>query len=227
MGSDPGVILHPMRERSLKAFLLTAALLALPAVVGLWRMGRFGFHLAVNGYHTPFLDGFFPFFTELANGWVPVVLSLLLLLKSWRTFLMMGLATGLSALVVQSLKRLVFEGEDRPSMFLGQMPGLHLVAGVDLHHYYSFPSGHSTAAFSMCLALAVITGKRIPAVLLACMAALLAYSRVYLSQHFTEDILAGMAVGCITATMVYLLLYRSPWGARPQLDRSPLRRYTI
>lgn len=213
-----------MREKSLRAFLLTAALLALPAAVGLWRMGRFAFHVAANGFHTSFLDGFFPLFTELANGWVPVALSLLLLFHSWRSFLMMGLSTGLSALVVQSLKRLVFEGEDRPSMFLGQMQGLHLVAGVDLHHHFSFPSGHSTAAFSMCLALAVVAGKRFPAVLLACAAALLAYSRVYLSQHFTSDILAGMAVGCITATMVYLLLYRSAWGMRPQLDRSPIRR---
>lgn len=213
-----------MRERSLRNFLLAGLAMALPALVAEWRMDRFALHQAMNGFHTAALDALFPVITALADGWVPVGLSVLLLAVSWRAFLMMGLSTGLSAILVQFLKQVVFPGHDRPSMFLDHMPGLPVVAGLDLHHHFSFPSGHSTAAFSMCLALAVVVGRPRPAVLLALAAGLMAYSRVYLSQHFTEDILAGAFLGCATGTLVYLLLYRGPWSLRAGLDRSPFRR---
>ncbi len=213
-----------MRERSLRTFLLVGLAMALPALVAVWRMDRFTLHLTVNNVHNALLDALFPVITAMANGWVPVGLSVVLLAFSWRSFLMMGLCTGLSAILVQFLKQVVFPGHDRPSMFLDHMPGLPLVAGLDLHHHFSFPSGHSTAAFSMCLALAVVVGRPLPAALLALAAGLMAYSRVYLSQHFTEDILAGAFLGCATGTMVYFLLYRGPWSFRTGLDRSPLRR---
>lgn len=210
-----------MREKSLRAFLLVALLLAVPALVASWRLDRFALHLALNAFHSPAGDAVFPVLTEVANGWVPAALAVLLLWKSWRAFLMMGLSTGLSAIVAQFLKRVVFEGHDRPAKFLEQMTDLQLVEGFDLHQHFSFPSGHSTAAFSMCLALAVVIGKRGPAVLLALLAALLAYSRVYLSQHFTEDILAGALVGSAVAVAMYMALYRGSWGRSPALDRSP------
>lgn len=213
-----------MRERSVKVFLLVSLLMALPGLWAHWYMGRFPLHLALNGFHDKVLDQVFPVLTEFANGWVPTVLALLLLVKSWRGFLMMALSAGLGAIVVQVLKHTVFADYDRPSMFLGQMQGLHLVAGIDLHHHFSFPSGHSTAAFSMCLALAVFLGRRFPAVLLALFAALLAFSRIYLSQHFMEDILAGAFLGCLSGTAAYLLLYRSAWGKRAWLDTTPFRR---
>ncbi len=220
----PGYLSRLMREKALKAFLLTATALAVPAALSVLRMDKYHLHLAMNSFHGPLPDAAFPVLTELANGFVPAILAVLLLFQSWRSFLMMGLSTGLSALVVQFLKRAVFNDHDRPAMFLDHMGGLHTVAGVDLHHYFSFPSGHSTAAFSMCLALAVVIGKRPAAVVLALFAALLAYSRVYLSQHFTEDILAGAIVGCLVGAAVYMFLYRGAWGRRSTLDRSPFLR---
>lgn len=212
-----------MRERSLWTFTVCAVLLALPGIVGVWSMDHLALHEAVNRWHAAWADALFPVVTELANGWVPTVLAFLLLWKSWRSFLMMGLSAGLSAIAVQSLKHLVFSDIERPSMFLDRMAGLHLVAGVEMHHYFSFPSGHSAAAFSMCAALAVIGGRPVPAALLAILAAVLAFSRVYLSQHFTEDALAGALLGTVVAIGVYVLLYRTAWGRRPALDRAPFR----
>jgi membrane-associated phospholipid phosphatase len=213
-----------MRGRSLQAFLVVAILLAIPALWMQLTMDKFALHLVANVFHGPWLDQVFPVFTEFANGWVPTGIALLLLFKSWRAFLMMGLSAGLSAIGVQMLKRLVFSAHDRPSMYLEQMPGLRLVPGVALHQHFSFPSGHATAAFSMCLAMAVIIGKRGPAVLLAIFAACLGYSRVYLSMHFTEDVLAGAGLGCLFGTAVYWLLYQGPWAGCTGLDKSPFRR---
>lgn len=213
-----------MRERSLWIFTVCAVLLAIPALIGVIRLDHLALHLAVNRFHAPWADHLFPFVTELANGWVPAVLAVLLLWKSWRSFLMLGLSAGFSAIILQSLKHTFFADIDRPSMFLDKMPGLHVVAGLDLYHHFSFPSGHSTVAFSMCAALAVVVGRPVPAALLAVLATVLAFSRVYLSQHFTEDVLAGALVGTSLAIGVFFLLYRTAWGKRPALDRTPFKR---
>jgi membrane-associated phospholipid phosphatase len=152
---------------------------------------------------------------------MPVIVALLFLFKDHRSFLMVGLSAGLSALVVQLIKFAV--EQPRPSMYLELMPGLRLVDGVELLRTHSFPSGHATAAFSTCLALAVITARPVPVVLFALLAAAIAFSRVYLSQHFTEDVVAGATIGTFTAVVVHRWLYVSSFAERPWLERSFLR----
>lgn len=213
-----------MRERSLLIFMIVALGIALPAIVAVWRMDHLALHMAMNQYHGPFMDLVFPYITDLASGWLTAALALILLRKSWRAFLMVGLTSISSAVVVQLLKQLIFPQVVRPSAFLEGMPGLSLVAGVELHRYMSFPSGHTTAAFSLCIGLAVVIGRPWPAAILAVVAAILAYSRVYLSQHFTEDILAGALLGSLVGIGVYWALYRGEWAHNSGLDRSPFRR---
>lgn len=217
-------IVEPLRTRSLLVFITVALVIALPAIVAVWHLGHLPMHLAMNRYHSPGLDFAFTYITELANGWVPVVFALVLLRKSWRAFLMMGLATAISGMLAQMLKQLAFPTVVRPSMLFQSMPGLPIVPGLELHHYMSFPSGHATAAFAMCMALAIVFARPWVAALLAVVASILAYSRVYLSQHFTEDILAGAMVGSLVGIGVYLLLYRGKWARRNGLDRSPFVR---
>lgn len=211
-----------MRERSLLTFIIVTLLIALPAVLAVWRMDQLPLHLAMNRYHSPGLDMALTHITQVASGWVPALLALLMLLKSWRAFLMMGVTSALSAMLVQALKHLAFPLVARPLAFLQSMPGLQLVEGEELHRYFSFPSGHSTAAFAMCIGLAVVIGKQGPAAILAVLASIMAYSRVYLSQHFTEDILAGAFVGSLTGVVVYAALYRGKWAHQVGLDRSPI-----
>ncbi|MBX2972953.1 MAG: phosphatase PAP2 family protein [Flavobacteriales bacterium] len=175
-------------------------------------------HRAMHPWRSPALDAALGALTHVADGWVPTILALLLLVfRDRRSFLFMGLSCGISAIVVQVLKR--WFDHDRPFMFKEQLGDMHWVAGLDLHHHLSFPSGHTTAAFSMCFVLAVLVGRRSWAVLLALLAALLAHTRVHLSQHFTEDVLAGAAIGTITAVAVHHWLYRSAFAGKPWLDR--------
>ncbi len=208
------------RGRSIWLFLMVALVFAVPALIASLFTDQLELHSAINRHHTGWADLFFRFITHWADGLVPTAIALLFLFfGTLRSFMMMGLSSGLSAIVAQLLKRQVFDHVDRPFMFREQLTDMHWVQGIEMHHHFSFPSGHSTAAFSMCLALVVIWARPRLAVVLSIAASLMAFSRVYLSQHFTEDILAGAAVGTVTALLMWRWLYDGSFAARPWLDR--------
>ncbi len=64
----------------------------------------------------------------------------------------------------------------------------------------SFPSGHSATAAAGALTLSVLYPPFAPALVLA--GALVVLSRVYLGVHFPFDVLAGVAIGTLTAAAV-------------------------
>jgi membrane-associated phospholipid phosphatase len=208
------------RRRAIQWFIAVFLVFAIPAGIAATTMDRFELHRVMHPFHSAGWDRFFRWGTHLADGLVPTALALLLLLyKDLRSFLLLGLGAGLSAIVTQSLKRGPFADEDRPSMFKESLGDLHWVLDLELHHHNSFPSGHATAAVSMCLALAILIGRPQWGAVLAFVAVVLAYSRVYLSQHFTADIVAGGAIGLVVTLGVYHVLYKSRFSEKPWLDR--------
>ena len=195
-------------KRIIRWFIGIWLLVSVPAMVAILFTEKLDLHRAMHPFHTEGTDLFFRLITHVGDGLVPTGLSLLILaFRDVRSFLLMGLGCGLSALVVQFLKRLPFAMEDRPFMFKDQLGDLHWVPGLELHHHFSFPSGHATAVFSMCFALAVLVHRPMWSVAFAMLALLVAYSRVYLSQHFTEDIFVGAALGTRVGSRILVSTY--------------------
>ncbi|MBL7952343.1 MAG: phosphatase PAP2 family protein [Flavobacteriales bacterium] len=193
-------------QRASRTFLILWSFYTAALGLAVLGTGQLELHRAMHPFHSSTLDQFFTHITHLGDGVVPTVLALvILLLRDVRSFLMMGISCAASALIVQAMKHAF--AYDRPFMFKQQLGELHWVDGLELHHHLSFPSGHATASFSMCYALAVLIGRNGIAAALAVLAIVIAYSRVYLSQHFSEDILAGSAIGVITALLVHRWLY--------------------
>lgn len=213
-----------MRDRSLNAYVWTVLVLAIPVFIAVLRSGHLELHAAINRFTTPALDPFFRYGTHLADGLIPTAFGLVFLFVRWRWFLMVAASVLGSSIIAQLLKRTIFTDIDRPGTFMGGMPDLRLVPGVEMLHHNSFPSGHSTCAFSMCFVAAVLIGRPAPAVLLALLSSLLAFSRVYLSQHFTEDVLCGAMIGTGTAWAAYWWLYKSTFAKRRWLEGSLLKR---
>lgn len=212
------------RERAIAVFLTTTAFGALPALLAVLEQGKLELHAAINAHHDPLADLFFRYATHLGDGIVPTILALFLLWwKDWRALLMVGASAAFSAIIAQLLKHFLFPEVDRPSMFFDRMPGINVVPGLDLYHHFSFPSGHSTSAFSTCLALVVLSGRQAHGFALALIACVIGFSRVYLSQHFTEDVLGGALIGSVTAVAVWWWLYRSAFSTKQWLGRSPFR----
>jgi membrane-associated phospholipid phosphatase len=132
----------------------------------------------------------------------------LLLFFNVRKALLILLAYALSGAVTQLLKYGFFDDVNRP-FFYSSYRGLILkiVEGVDMHIHNSFPSGHSTAAFSLFICFCFVSKNQFVKFGCFILALFVAFSRVYLSQHFFEDIYAGCIIAVIFASLVYYLLF--------------------
>jgi len=86
---------------------------------------------------------------------------------------------------------------------------------VDLPATYSFPSGHATVSFACAAVLALAVPRlRVP---LYALAALIAFSRVYVGVHYPFDVLGGALLGvgiAIALRMLAAALRRSEPGTR-------------
>lgn len=67
-------------------------------------------------------------------------------------------------------------------------------------HNYSFPSGHTTAAFSMATSLSYYFPW---AGIFFLLAVVVAVSRVYLGIHYPSDVFAGMIIGSLSSNFIH------------------------
>ena len=179
-------------------------------------------HMMVNSYHTGLQDTFFKYYSMMAE-WPLYVLALLPLF--WKkigmtVFFAVSELTG--GAILQILKHLICY--DRPISVFENHPDmtLPLVQGVNMYHSNSFPSGHASTFFVFCTCCAIILAYNyrlkanqdnrrkeilynLALVSLLIFAALGAYSRVYLSQHFLSDVCMGSVIGFISPCLIYYL----------------------
>jgi undecaprenyl-diphosphatase len=75
---------------------------------------------------------------------------------------------------------------------------------MHIPHTHSFPSGHAATSFACAATLAQFTSRRV-AIALYVLAALIAWSRVYVGAHYPLDVLAGALLGLAIARVLRLL----------------------
>ena len=178
-------------------------------------------HLFLCGHHTHARDIFFRYYTQVAEWFPYIVCVALLLFSRVGNGIFASACMILSALTTQLFKHII--NAPRPvRWFEDNMPNVQLpiVDGVNMHSWFSFPSGHTTSFFALAFVLCILATQqsgnsrksRIPSysiqVLLFLLATLGAYSRIYLSQHFALDVFAGICVGLGITMLIYILFYR-------------------
>ena len=177
-------------------------------------------HVFLNQYHNSWLDIFFKYATDLGDGLAIAIIGLILLFFSKRKALQIILSGIISGIIAQVLKKLIFGPTPRPSSYFKDIDiSLHYIDGVDLHTVFSFPSGHATAIFTITTSLVLLTKKSNLDLILISIATLVAFSRVYLSQHFLVDIYTGSIIGVSVSVLVYRLLYFSKLTNKNSLDK--------
>ncbi|MBV6472149.1 MAG: hypothetical protein JPMHGGIA_00402 [Saprospiraceae bacterium] len=178
-------------------------------------------HLTSNQWiGNPPVDQFFKMITLAGDGTVAFVLVAVLAVWRPRFAIWLLASIVLSTLLLWLFKYGFFSSNLRPcAWFSKECTSLKLVPGVKVHSLNSFPSGHATTVFGYCSLLVVMfTGNGIRLALLL-FAWLVAYSRVHLSLHFLEDILAGSFLGVLSTLLCVHFLKIKDF-------RSPFQRFT-
>jgi membrane-associated phospholipid phosphatase len=184
------------------------ALIVLVVIFMLTFTSKAGSFILLNSCHTPAFDAFFAVYTNAGDGLFTIGITVILLF--YRRFLLaieIIIAFLVSGALVQVLK--YFFPMPRPRVFLANMNYTHFIDNVTLTGHASFPSGHSASAFALATLLSLFDGNKKRALGYLLAAALVGYSRIYLGQHFLEDVFAGILIGVFSALLVNYVVDRN------------------
>ncbi len=173
----------------------------------LQNIGKGDLVLFLNRYHTSLWDSFFRYFTLLGEAGVYLIGLLFFLFVAYRksiSFLLLGMIVS----GVSYFTKIYFH-HPRPLLFFTRLhiiDTISLVPGVVLHGgNSSFPSGHTMSAFAIYTLFACYSKNIGVQFLFFVVAFLVGFSRMYLVQHFFEDVYLGAIMGTFIGWMVYRL----------------------
>ena len=167
---------------------------------------EFDWLYALQDIHNPALDKVMVFVSVLGNAgifWIAVGLLLLITKRYRRGGAQMLVAMAVTFIIGNLiLKNLV--ARERPC-WIDREVLLLMASPSD----YSFPSGHSMNGFAGSVSLLCIDRRiGIPAVILA---AIIAFSRLYLFMHFPTDVFAGIVIGLVIALITNYVFWKKGW----------------
>lgn len=168
-----------------------------------------GLHIAINQRNHPFADVFFKYLTYLGDGRMLVVYAFILLFIKYRFVLILLLSNLFSGILTFILKTQVFDASLRPKKYFENIYELRLVPGVENYLHNSMPSGHTATAFCVFTCFALMAKNKNTGFLFLITAALIGFSRIYLSQHFLDDVFIGSLIGILFALLVYYLFEKN------------------
>ena len=203
------------------AFIVPYLLFLLVAGIFLIIHSKAEAHLIINQCSFEFCDYFFYYATYIGDGITAVIVVFLLCFIKYRYAFLVAVSNIISSLITQTLKRTLFADVDRPVKFFEGGAHLKLVPWAENYIYNSFPSGHTTVAFTTFFCFALIIEKKSLKFLMFLVALTIGFSRVYLSQHFLNDVYAGSIIGVLVSLFVYSLMEKT--GNVNWLEKSILR----
>jgi membrane-associated phospholipid phosphatase len=172
-------------------------------------------YFSVNARNWPWADSIAPYITDIGNGWTTIALAIILLFFSYRKAFVLAVSYLLSSIIVAQALKFAFAAPRPKLYFHDQLARIHFVAGTDQLSLHSFPSGHTVTAFSTAILIAYWCKGKFWALPLLFLAALVGYSRMYLSQHFFEDVTAGSVIG-VVVTVIWIY-----WAENREFLKSP------
>jgi membrane-associated phospholipid phosphatase len=196
------------------------AFLILTASYFMFMYEKHAIHLYVNGYvGNRYVNAFFYTTDHIGDGFMAPVFIACIFAVNVRAGVYTTTTLLLASAMSTILKYYFFDDAQRPH-FVFQNFDIHqlnLVEGVQMNINNSFPSGHATQGFSIFMSLGFFVRRHWYKVLAVMIAAIGAFSRVYLSQHWLIDIVAGSLIGTFwSMVMYYFFIYRN---VLPRLDK--------
>ena len=153
---------------------------------------------SIQNMHTPLFDAVMPFISSLGNvGLIWIVISIVLLFgrRTRQCGVMILISMFLCLLFGNGfLKNAICR--ERPC-WIDSTVKLLIAVPKD----YSFPSGHTMHGFAA--ATIIYLHHKRAGMLALVLAALIAFSRIYLFVHYQTDILGGLCIGVLMSLFVY------------------------
>jgi membrane-associated phospholipid phosphatase len=174
-------------------------------------------HLYLNRFHSPFFDIFFKYVTYIGSGYAAILICFILLFLRVRYAMILFASWAITGIIVQILKHFAFPEFDRPVEYFRTIAELYLVQGIKIHKHFTIPSGHAATAMAIFGLIAMISKRPWVKFIVGLSAWIVSYSRVYLSQHFLQDILVGSLLGIIAVIIFYWYFHRLKitWADQP------------
>ncbi|XRO76933.1 phosphatase PAP2 family protein [Methanocaldococcus sp. 10A] len=156
----------------------------------------------INSHYNSILDTIMPIISKTVYPLIAITV-LIILIKNRKFGIKLIFVLFLAAVIAFSLKYLI--NEPRPYLVL---ENVHLLCYEGYEP--SFPSGHTTLAFT--LATSLLYYSRKIGLLFLIWAILVAYSRVYVGVHYPFDIFAGIIIGILCGYII-------------KIDKSKLKKF--
>lgn len=166
-----------------------------------------GIFRALNSVNCGFLNFFTKYFSYLGEKGIPLLLIGAILCcfsKTRKIGANVILAIAVGALFTNVILKNAVE-RLRPYVQSAEYNGYWQQAGAVMESEFSFPSGHTTAATAFAVGLFLSCDKKWSWLALL-FALVMGFCRVYLTVHYTTDVIAGLIVGTAGGVIAFYLV---------------------
>lgn len=147
------------------------------------------------------LDAFMPIITYIGSSISMAFLCVFAILGPKHALRMPGIKCAAALILSSTISQILKVTVNRLRPFLKQDNLYIRKIGIDR---YSFPSGHTTAAFAAAVMLMLCFPEY--GLLFITLACLVGMSRMYLGVHYPSDVIAGTVLGTLTSIILFSIL---------------------